>query len=209
MALVPFPKQEVSASLHSWIAQCPDFEELKSKMDEYTWLMTKKKCPECATKNLRKDQVYDNNGPYSDGEQLICLQCWNNNNTVTKENELPWTEENESPIFAKYSKRSKQEGSDDGKEITHILSIYHTKRKKVIGQVTNYNPKFHTGKVTLNGMEAFVEFGELDTDCEVRSNVSKDNIGSLVGPLGQNKKARTDLYCEDEVVYCARLEDQI
>jgi len=44
---------------------------------------------------------------------------------------------------------------------------------KVIGKVEDFNPKEWFGKVTLNGMEDFAEYGTLDPEASVQGEDGK------------------------------------
>lgn len=175
MSLVPFG-QNISKATSDWLSKCPDIAEFQEKLKEYAWLHQKVKCPECGEKCIRKDQVYDTNGPYSDGEQFICMDCWDSNNIVCKENGL---EEDKNPIFA-------QMPCKNSIKYLNYFVIYSLDKKKIIGKVKNYNAKFHTGKVLLDKFNC-EEYGELDPNCEVFSD---ETLSQKIGP--QNKKTRQE-----------------
>ena len=190
-ALVVFGDDRVSPALQKWLSMCPDVDELKQKVEEYAWLTRRVRCPECGDKETRKDLVLDTNGPYSDGEQLICMHCWDANNVISAQNGL------EQDLHPKHARMPP---SKVLKQPQKVFVIFNTKRRKIIGNVCNYNTKFHTGKVSLFGMENSAEFGELDPDCEVFDDVQLKN------KIGPNFHKKT-MAAPADVAFAASIHD--
>ncbi len=143
--------------IYNWIQACPDKVGMQKLLMQYAWLESNEKCYECGETTQRKFLRYDTIGPYSDGTTLICEDCWDFNCEPTPANEdgikdCPWPKE-----YPTYNNIS---NSSAGK-IRNKLS------GEIIGTVTQYNERHHTGKVTLFGYEDSPEIGTLDVNCEV------------------------------------------
>lgn len=184
-------KDTISKEMQDWANNCPNKEMLTKMLQDHVWYETFIHCPECGEKFLQKDLIVDSNGPYSDGQQLICKDCWHSNNIVCKENGMPIQKK---PVYG-------IPPSNFGIKMTKpIYGIFRTGKK--IGTVENYNAIFHTGRVTLFGMEDCAETGPLDPCCEVR-----DEDNAKIGPGDVLPNPIHPVCMEEEVVVSFTLAD--
>ena len=157
LALCGSTNKELSPSLVTWLQQCPDVKEMKSILKEYMWLETDCECSECGETYKQRDMRWDVGFPFSDGQSLICHDCWNFFCEPTIANpdgiDEPWP----SSVSSK--------GPTQNVNLMDGFIIDETDH--VIGTVTGYNKKFHTGKVCLYGYETDAELGSLQPEHKV------------------------------------------
>lgn len=170
LALYQSTNNAISTPLATWLQQCPNVDEMKTILEEYMWLETESGCSECGETHKQRNLRWDPGFPFS-GEGLICKNCWDFFCEPTIANpdgiQEPWP--------ASVSSRA------IGQQLMDGFIVDETKH--VIGTVTGYNPKWHTGKVCLYGYEDGEELGSLDT----KHQVVTDCAGYAKGQIDMDK----------------------
>jgi hypothetical protein len=192
--LAGHPSLQLSSEVKSWLGTCPDVERVNQWLTTNIWLRSPSKCAECGEKMPTSELRYDQYGAFSDPSNLICHDCF----LYFCEPTIANPDGIEKSIWPPYL----VPGSID-------TSLYDSEFKivdahdVVVGSVTNYNPQFHTGHVTLDAFDGCDESGSLDPNYRV-----VDTDGQVIGPLPKNAKnsIKTDL---DDIpmVYHVTLDD--
>jgi hypothetical protein len=189
--LAGHPSLQLSTEVKDWLQACPDQAQVNQWLTTNLWLRSKQQCVECGDEHARHELRYDVYGPFFDPSQLICHDCFEYFCLPTIANP-EGLDKNLWPPFL-------VPGSADTSVYDSEFQIVDS-QGSVIGKVSKYNPKSHTGMVTLEQFPECGEMGSLDPGCRVI-----DDDGQLIGPEEDQPKER---YTDDvPMVYHVSLED--
>lgn len=163
-SLIGHPGLTLSPETMNWMRGCPDPSSMNQVLTNLFWLRAKDTCVECGDEYPRHELRYDEYGPFSDPNQLICRDCFDYSCEPTFAN--PEGIQSQWPPFLVPSNNTKYNE-------TYRIRF----KDQIVGTVTHYNPQSHTGFVTLYGLEDFAELGSLDPQ-QVVVDANDEPVGS-------------------------------